>query len=97
MSRYFEKADITHGIAIMVLAKLVFLHITHTLHYKTYNEQNDTSDIAARAKLMLRVLRHVGRVQDGHGERYRPHPNHLEDPEAEKGEKLVALVVEAVV
>ena len=45
----------------------------------------------------MRVLGDVGGVEDGDGERDGPDPDHLEDPEAEEGPELVALVVEAVV
>lgn len=62
MSRYFEETNITHCMSIVVLSELVFLYVTHALHYKTNDEQNHTSDIAARTKVMLRVLRHVGGV-----------------------------------
>ena len=45
----------------------------------------------------MRILGDVWRVEYSDGQADNPDPDHLEDPEAEEGEKFVALVVEAVV
>lgn len=97
MSRYFEEAHIADCVPIVVLAKVVLLHITHTLHYEAYREEYYAGNVPACAERVLRVLRDVGGVQNGYWEGDCPHPYHLEDPEAEEGEELVALVIESVV
>lgn len=46
---------------------------------------------------MLRVSRHVGRVEQRDGQRHGPDPNHLKDPEPQEWQELAALIVEAVI
>lgn len=81
----------------MPLPKPELLNITHGLHDEPKAKQDNTRHVPARAEAMLRVPRHGRRVEDGDGQGDGPDPDHLEDPEAEEGEELVALVVEAVV
>lgn len=45
----------------------------------------------------MRILRNRRRIKDGDGQRDDPDPQHLENPEAEEREELVALVIEAAV
>jgi len=46
---------------------------------------------------MLRILRNIWRVQDRNWERDDPDPDHLEDPEAEEFEEVIAFIVEAII
>lgn len=98
MPRHAEEALVADGLALRVIPpEGVLLRVAHGLHCEADDEEDDADDVPACAEGVLRVLRHVGRVEHGHGQRDGPDPDHLEDPEAEEGEELVALVVEAVV
>lgn len=46
---------------------------------------------------MLSELCDIGTIQNGNRQRDSPNPKHLKDPEAKKGEKLVALVIKTIV
>lgn len=46
---------------------------------------------------MLWIARHGRRIEHRDGQRDGPDPEHLEDPETEEGEKLLAHPVEAVI
>jgi hypothetical protein len=81
----------------MRLPKPILLHIARTLHNKPNRPQHNTGNIPPRTKVMLTILRDIGTVDQRNGQRNSPDPKHLKDPEAEKREKLVALVVEAVI
>lgn len=101
MSRQREKARVTHRGAV-ALARLprpeqVLLHIAARLEHEANHVQNDTRNVAPRAKVLLRVARNVGRVAERHGQRDDPDPEHLKDPEAKELEKVAAHLVEALV
>lgn len=97
MPRPSPRALVTHGILVHPLPEDELFHIAHALQDKAQREQDHAHDVAARAEPDKRERGHVGRVEDRHGQRDGPDPDHLKHPEAEKGEELVALVVEAVV
>lgn len=78
-------------------AEEILLNIRNALHHKPNSEQDHPRDVPPRTEIGLGVLRDIGRVQDGNGERDGPDPDHLKDPEAQKGEELVADLVEAIV
>ena len=91
------EALVADGALVLAAAEDVLLHVAHALHHQAYRKENDTGNVAPRPEAVLRVGLHGGRVEHGDGQADGPHPDHLEDPEAEEGEELVALVVEAVV
>lgn len=80
-----------------VTPKLVFLDIRNALEYETDGEQYNTSYIPSRSEVGLFGFGDIRRVKHSYRERDRPDPYHLEDPETEKGEELVAHIIEAVV
>ena len=80
-----------------VRAEAVLLDVGDGLHEEADCPQNGADDVGGGSEGRVRVLGDVGRVEDGDGEGDGPDPDHLEDPEAEEGPELVALVVEAVV
>lgn len=81
----------------MGASKPILLHVAARLEQQAQRIQHHAGNVSPRTKIMLRVARHVGRVEQRDGQRYGPHPKHLKDPEAEKRKEAVALVVEAVV
>jgi hypothetical protein len=97
MPRKIKESFVADSRLIVARAENVFLYIAHALHDEPNREQDHAHNIAPRPKGVLRILLHVGRVQHRHRQRDSPHPDHLEYPEAQEGEELVALVVEAVV
>lgn len=85
------RAALTGG----VRAEAVFLHVGHGFDEEPDGPHDQADDVGRGAKGRLRVTaRDVGRIQDRHGQADGPDPQHLEDPEAEEREELVALVVE---
>jgi hypothetical protein len=46
---------------------------------------------------VLRILLDIWRIQDRHGQRNNPNPDHLEDPKGKELEDVISLVVESVV
>lgn len=98
MSAESEKAHVAHS-ALVLLAHLkpILLHIAYCFRQETNSPQNDTRNITAGPKVRLRKLSHIGTVQDGYRQRYGPNPQHLENPEAKKREKFVALAIEPIV
>lgn len=97
MPRHREEALVTNGRLVIVLTKAVLLHVAHALHDEANGEEHNACNVSPGSKVMLRILCDVGGIQNRHGQRHGPHPDHLEDPEAEEGEEVVALVVEAVI
>lgn len=97
MARKGEEALVADGLGVVGLAKTVLLHVAHTLHGEADGEEDDAGNVPAGAKVVLGVARDVGGVEQGDGQGDEPDPEHLEDPEAQEGEELVALVIEAVV
>ncbi len=80
-----------------VTSESVFLHIGNALEYETDGEKDNTSYIPPRPEVGLLGFGDIRRVEHSYRERDRPDPYHLEDPETEKGEELVAHIIEAVV
>lgn len=101
MSRYGKEprvADVTFAaLARLPGPKNVSLHIATRLKHHAHRIQHNTRNVPSRAKGPLRVARHVGRVEERDGQRDDPDPEHLKDPEAEKGEELTAHLIEAVI
>ena len=98
VARPAEEPDVADlALVLRVGAEAVFLHVGQRLHDEADGPQDHACDVAAGAEGGLVVLRDVGGVEDGDGEGDDPDPDHLKHPEAEEGEELVALVVEAVV
>lgn len=83
--------------ALMPHLEPILLHIGNGLHEEPNGPENHTGDITRLTEPRLREPRHVGAVDQRDGHADGPDPQHLEDPEAEEGEELVALVVEAVI
>ncbi len=81
----------------MFLAEFEFPPIADRFHGESYGVDDHTGNIPPRPKLWLRELDDIGRVEDGDGQGARLHPFHLEDPEAAKFEKVLALVVESII
>ena len=75
----------------------VFLNIGDTLHEEANSVENHACDISACAEIWLTVLSDLWTIQKGDRKRHRPDPKHLEYPEAEKFEEVVALVVKSIV
>lgn len=88
---------VANGRFVVSLPKHELLNIAHSLHDKPSGKNNNTSDVAARAKRYLWILLHIGRVQKGDRQRDGPNPYHLKDPEAQERKELVSLVIEAVI
>lgn len=97
MPRPRPEALVAHGTLVRALAEAELLHIPDALDDETQGEDDDARDVTPRAEGHKGIGGDSGRVEDGDGEGDDPDPDHLEDPEAEEGEELVALVVEAVV
>lgn len=96
--REVEEALVADGLTLgMGLAEAELLNVADTLHDESYGEEDDAHDVPGGAEGVLGVARDGGRVEDGDGQRDGPNPEHLKDPEAEEGEELVPLVIEAVV
>lgn len=91
------EALVTHGALVLRAPEPVLLDIADAFHDETNGKHDDSDNVSGCAKADEGVLPHGGRVDERHGQRDDPDPDHLEDPEAEEGEELVALVVEAVV
>lgn len=94
-----EKALVADILRALLLVDLepILLHVRDGLHAEAHGEQDDASDIAGLSECWLIVANHYRRVQDGDRHGNSPHPQHLEDPKAEKGEELVPLVVKSIV
>ena len=75
----------------------VLLHIAHTLHNDPDRPQYHACNISSCSEVWLRILCDIWGVQDGDWQRDSPDPEHLENPESEEREELIALVIEAVV
>lgn len=97
MSRKGKEALVTNRLAIVRAAETILLHIAASLEQKPKRKEHDSCNVSSGTKVMLRVLRHVWRVDQGNGQRDGPDPKHLKDPEAEEGEEAIALVVEAII
>jgi len=80
-----------------ILAEAVFLRISNAPHQEANRPQYDTCDVATRSEGWLWVSGNVWGVGCGDWQVDYPDPDHLEDPEPKEREKLVALVVEAVI
>lgn len=97
MPRPAPKALVTHRTLVRALPEPELVHIGHALHDKAQGEEHDARNVPTGAEGGEAVAGDAGRVEEGDGQRHGPDPDHLEDPEAQEGEELVALVVEAVV
>lgn len=97
MPRHGKETPVAHGLAVVGLAEAVLLHVAHAFHGEANDEEDDAGNVPTGAKVVLRIARDVGRVEQGDGQGDDPDPQHLEDPEAQEGKELVALVIEAVV
>lgn len=93
-----KEPDIAHLALVLWFApKHVFLYVRDTFHEKANREEYHSSDVSSSTEFWLIELRYIRRIQDGHGQRDRPDPQHLKDPESKEGKELVSLIVEAVV
>lgn len=94
-----EKPNITNRTRLLARALLesIFLDITHGLHGERNHKNDDRDDVGRFAKAGLRVLQHVRGIYKSYRKTDSPAPKHLKDPESEKREEFVTLVVEAVV
>lgn len=79
-------------------AEAVFLDVRQGFHGETDGPEDDAGDVGWGAESGLRLVGgYGGGVEEGDGEGDGPDPDHLEDPEGEEFEEVVAFVVEAVV
>lgn len=97
VARVRKEALVANCLTIMGASKVQLLHVADALKNHAYGIQHNSCDVSPRSKVMLAVLRHLGRVDERDWQRNSPDPNHLEDPKAQEGEELAALVVEAVI
>ena len=98
MSRPNKKSNIANFPFVLRLApEDVFLHIRNRLQEETNRKEDHSCDIASSTEFWLHKMCDVGRIEDSDWQRDDPDPDHLKDPESEKGEEFVSLVVEAVV
>lgn len=99
MTTVFPKTSVAHCTRLFArpLLESVLLDITHSLETEMQHKPDNGKDIRRLAKARLRILPYVRAVQNRDGHRHRPDPDHLKHPEAQKGEKLVPLVVESVI
>jgi hypothetical protein len=98
MSGPGEEANITNRpIAPMSTSETELLNVGNAFYDEADRKQDDTCDITTSPESWLVELGHIRRVQNRDRERTRPYPEHLEDPEAQKGPKLITLVVEPIV
>lgn len=81
----------------MLGPEAVLLNVGNTFHEQADGIKNHTSNVSSCAKWGLAVLRDIRAVEEGYRQGYRPYPEHLKDPKAEKLEEVVALVVEAII
>ena len=97
MPRPAEEPHVTDSAFLRPLAETVLLHIAHAFHNEADDPQNHAGDVPPRPKTRLMEVRHVRRVKHRDRQTARPDPEHLKDPEPEKLEEVIPLVVEAVV
>ncbi len=98
MASPFEESNVTHFPLIgWVAPELVFLHICSALHNKPNVPKNHACNVPRGPEIRLIKPRNIRRIEDRDGKRHSPYPNHLKDPEAEKWEEHISLVVEAVI
>lgn len=89
-------ADCT-GLFTWTLLEPVFLNVAYGFHGEGDCEYYHGDDVCGFSETRLRILQHIRRVDDGDGKTDDPTPQHLRDPESEKREELVPLVVETIV
>lgn len=92
-----EETLVANGALVVCLPKGELLRIAHRFHGEADGVEDNARNVTTSPERWLLVLLDVGGVKNGDGHRDSPDPDHLEYPEAEKGEELVALVIEAVV
>jgi hypothetical protein len=80
-----------------ILAETGILRTSNTPHQETNRPQYDTCDVATRSEGWLWLSGNVWGVGCGDWHVNYPDLDHLEDPKPKEREKLVALVVEAVI
>lgn len=98
MSRPVEETLVTDRSLVGLLnLEAILLDIRHALHDEPDRKENDASDVASGSEGRLVEFGDVGRVEHGDGQRHGPYPDHLEDPESEKLEELIALVIEPII
>lgn len=97
VARIGKEALVANRLTIVGASELELLHVADALKHHADSIKHNSRDVSPRSKVVLVVMRHLGRVDERHGQRNSPHPDHLEDPEAQEGEELAALVVEAVI
>lgn len=99
MSTQLEETNITDSTRLLArsLLEAIFLRIRYGFEAESENENDDSDDVCSLAEGWLAVSENIRAVQDGDRKRDRPDPQHLEHPESEEREELIALVIEAVV
>jgi len=98
MSRPIEEPFVADsGLIALSRPEQVFLYVADALHGDSNRVEYNTCDISSCSKRWLWVLSNVGRVQHRDWKGDCPHPKHLENPEAKKGEEFIALVIESIV
>lgn len=97
MPRQVKEALVTDLALIPRRPEPELLRIAHTLHHHPNGIQDHAGDVPACSERRLGVLLDIGRVEDRHGQGDGPDPDHLEDPESEKGPELVSFVIKTVI
>lgn len=70
------------AIAAVTASEEVLLHIGDTFHNESNGKQDDAGNVAACAKGRLDKVGDLGGIQDGHGQRACPNPQHLAKKES---------------
>ena len=97
VTRIRKEAFVANRLSIMGASETQLLHVADALKYHTDSIEHNSRNVSSSSKAVLLVLRHFGRVDECDWQRNSPDPNHLEDPEAQEGKELAALVIEAVI
>src|SRR6187402_1592714 len=98
MSGPVEESLVTNGGLIALPdPEQILLYVAHALHYESNGVKYYACNISACSKRWLRIPGNVWGVQHRHWQGYNPNPQHLSDPESQKREELVPLVIKTVV
>jgi len=92
-----EKSLVTDSGSRIIRSKVILLEISDSFQSQSNSINNNACNIPAGPKGMLRILLDVWRIQDYHGQRNNPNPDHLEYPKGKELEEVISLVVEPVV
>lgn len=97
MARNSKQPSVTDSLTIVRAPKAILLRIAHRLDSQPDRVHHHSSNVPPRPKPMLRVARHSRRVEHRDRQRNGPDPEHLKEPEAEKGEEPLAHLVKAII